>query len=132
MAHSAHATQRLLLAGGFAVAVAAAPLTIALSTPGTPAPAVASCPAGEVENIATGTCKPITDQSPSTFNPINPENTKLEPNEITSSISGNVGSLPEINGIPCSGAHVGSSSTGQCIGLAENAIPTLKEPVPAG
>lgn len=130
MAHSTHATRRLLLAGGFALAVAAAPTVIALSAPGAPAPAVAACPAGEVENTATGACKPLTDQSPTTFNPINPEKAKLEPNEITSSISGNVGSLPEVNGVPCSGTHGGGSGTGECIGLAQEQAPTLKVPLP--
>lgn len=131
MAHSTNATQRLLLAGGFALAVTTAPLAIALSTPKVQAPVVASCPAGEVQNTATGACKPITDQPPSTFNPINPEKAKLQPNEITSSISGDVGSLPEVNGIPCSGTHGGASGTGDCIGLAEEQAPTLKPPVPA-
>ncbi len=124
-------TQRILLAGGFALAVAAAPLTTLLTLANGPAPAVASCPAGEVQNTATGACKPVTDQAPTTFNPINPEKAPLQSGEITSSRSGEVGQLPEVNGIPCTGSHGGGSSTGECIGLQQDVAPTLKVPLPA-
>jgi hypothetical protein len=93
---------------------------------------VASCPTGEELNAATGACKPVTDKAPSTFNPINPEKNPLQPGEITSSRQGDVGELPEVNGVPCTGSHGGGSSTGECIGLQEeqNLAPTLKPPVP--
>lgn len=123
--------KRVLAAGGFALA-AAAPLTTVLSAPEQTGPAVASCPTGEELNAATGACKPITDKAPSTFNPINPEKNPLQSGEITSSRAGDVGELPEVNGVPCTGSHGGGSSTGECIGLQEeqNLAPTLKPPVP--
>ncbi len=130
MANITETTQRLLLAGGFALAMAAAPLAMTLSAPDQTAPAVASCPPGEVLNAATGACKPQTDQAPSTFNPINPEKTPLQSGEITSSRAGDVGELPEVNGIPCTGAHGGGGSTGECIGLEQNQVPTVKPPTP--
>ena len=127
MAALMNTPQRLLLAGGFALAVAAAPLSTILSIPAASAP-VASCPASQVEDAATGACRPITDESPPTFSPLNPESNPLQAGEITSSRTGNVGELPEVNGIPCSGSHHGGSSTGECIGLqeAQNLAPALK------
>ena len=121
MATSTSWTRRLLLAGGFTLAVAAAPLVVvANSHPAGPLPA-ASCPTGEVQDQASGACKPGTDQTAApTTNPINPENVPLQPGEITSSRPGNVGSLPEVDGIPCNGNHSGGGSTGQCIGLSES------------
>ena len=87
-------TRRTLLAGAFTLAVAAAPLATVLSGTSGSAPAVASCPNGEVTSPTTGEC-----QAPATF-------------------------------IPCTGSGGGGGSTGQCIGLEENAVPTLKAPVP--
>ena len=117
-----NATRRLLLAGGFALAVTA-PIGAIAAYDGGPVPsAVASCPAGEVLDEATGGCLPAADQTPTTFNPINPEGANLQPGAITSSDAGEVGRLPEVNGIPCSGAN-----TGQCIGLSENQ-PTFEQP----
>ena len=80
-------TRRFILAGGFAVAIAAAPTfaVFAVPTTSTPAP-VAQCPMGEVQDPATGVCMPAPAQ----------------------------GSVPEIQGIPCTG-----SNTGECIGLGE-------------
>ena len=123
MATSASLTQRLLLAGGFTLAVAAPLVVAATSHPARPMPAVASCPTGEIQDQATGSCKPATE----TINPINPEGVPLQPNELTSSREGDVGSLPEVNGIPCNGNHGGGGSTGQCIGLSENQS-TFQEP----
>lgn len=123
MATSSSLTQRLLLAGGFVLAAAAPLMTVAAGHPAGPLPAVAACPTGEVQDQASGACKPVTDKTssePGSVNPINPENVPLQPNEITSSRPGNVGSLPEVNGIPCNGNHSGGGSTGQCIGLEEN------------
>ena len=132
MATLTNAAQRCLLAGGFAFAVAAAPLTMTLSAQSQSSPAVAYCPPGEVENAASGACKPITDQPPTTLNPINPEKVPLQTGEITSSRSGDVGELPEVNGIPCTGAHGGGGGTGECIGLQQeqDLLPTLKPPIP--
>ena len=117
-----NATRRLLLAGGLALAVAAPIGAIAANEGASVLPALASCPDGEVLDEATGGCLPATDQAPTTFNPINPEGANLQPGAITSSDAGEVGQLPEVDGIPCSGAN-----TGKCIGLSEN-LPTFEQP----
>lgn len=121
---------RLLLAGSFAVAAAAAPLVIAFGTPAGPtAPALAECPANELLDPVSGACQPITDVAPPTQNPLNPENTNLQTGEITSGAPGEVGQLPAVDGIPCTGAN-----TGQCIGLQESQGANNVElpPVPVG
>jgi hypothetical protein len=89
--------RRLILAGGFAVAVAAAPAVavFAVSASDTPAPSIAACPGGESEDVYTGVCVPY-----------------LVPN--SPELQSAPGGLPEISGIPCTGAN-----SGQCIGLAE-------------
>lgn len=113
--------QRLLLAGGFALAVSAAPLTAALTTAGPSLQPSATCPSGEVLDQASGACKPTTDKTTEPgVNPINPENVPLQPGEVTSSRPGDVGSLPEVDGIPCNANHGGGGSTGECIGLEES------------
>jgi len=91
--------RRLILAGGFAVAIAAAPAiaVFAVPTTSTPAP-VAQCPMGEMQDPATGMCMPAPAQ----------------------------GSVPEIQGIPCTGQN-----TGECIGLGEEQVPPAPRP-PAG
>jgi hypothetical protein len=83
--------RRLILAGGFAAAIAAAPAiaVFAVPTTSTPAP-VAECAMGEVQDPATGMCMPAPAQD----------------------------SVPEIQGIPCTGAN-----TGECIGLREEQQP---------
>ncbi len=127
-------TNRFLAAGAFAVAVAAAPIVVALSTPAAPAgPALAECPPTEVADPVTGACQPISDVAPPTENPINPEGAALGPDAITEGTgSGSVGQVPEVNGIPCTGAN-----TGQCIGLQEatggnNPAGVELPPVPVG
>ena len=115
-------TRRLLLAGGFALAVVAPIGAIAAYQGGSVLPAVASCPEGEVLDGVTGGCVPATDDAPATLNPINPEGADLQPGSITSSDAGDVGRLPEVDGIPCTGAN-----TGQCIGLSQNQ-PTFQQP----
>lgn len=71
--------RRLLLAGGFALAVAAAPLAplAAVSLPA--AHTLAACPDGESQDPATGVCMPKTP----------------------------TGALPSVDGIPCTGANTG-------------------------
>ena len=114
-------TNRLVLAGGFAVAIAVAPVVVALSTPAAaPTPALAECPMTDVVDPVSGACKPIQDVAAPvaapTQNPINPEGAALAPGAITQGIgSGGAGQLPEIDGIPCTGAN-----TGMCIGLQES------------
>ncbi|MCB0923319.1 MAG: intersectin-EH binding protein Ibp1 [Mycobacterium sp.] len=115
-------TRRLLLAGCFAAALAAAPVVVAATSAQTaPAgPALATCPPGETLDTASGACKPNTDNTPTTTNPLNPESAALQPGGLTNSEAGNVGSLPEVNGVPCTGAGGGGGGTGNCIGLSEN------------
>ncbi|MCB1266179.1 MAG: intersectin-EH binding protein Ibp1 [Mycobacterium sp.] len=115
-----NSAQRLLLAGGFAVAALAAPILISAASTATP-PGVFACPSGEVLDTASGACKPLTDQTPTTLNPIEPGAVKLQPNAITSAETGNVGRLPEVDGIPCNGNHGGGGGTGECIGLEQSA-----------
>jgi hypothetical protein len=92
-------TRRLILAGGFAVAIAAAPAVaiFAVPTSGSTAPTVSACAGGETEDQFTNVCVP-----------------DLVPNSPSFSSTSPVGGLPEENGIPCTGAN-----SGQCIGLAE-------------
>jgi hypothetical protein len=92
--------RRLIFAGGFAVAVAAAPAVAAIALPVHEAPAslAAGCTGGEEEDIYTTTCTPF-----------------LVPNSPFSTPLGNP-DIPEIDGVPCTGRNAG-----QCIGLAEEA-----------
>jgi len=102
MATLKNSARRLAIAGGFALAVAAAPAVAAFTVPSIgPAPAVAECAPGEVVNTAGVGCLPA------------PVDTK--PGEISNSLPGDANSLPEVQGIPCTGAN-----TGTCIGLQEN------------
>ena len=109
-------TNRLLVAGGFAVAIAAAPVVATLATPSGPAShAVAECPSTETLDPNSGACPPISDVAPQTTNPIEPGVTDLAPGALTESGTGQTGMLPEVNGIPCNGGN-----TGLCMGLQEN------------
>jgi hypothetical protein len=92
--------RRLILAGGFAVAVAAAPAIAAFTVPVTDAaPMAQGCPGGEEPDQFTGNCVPHTvpnsGASPYDTLPGNPD-------------------LPTVMGIPCAGHN-----SGQCMGLAE-------------
>ena len=98
--------RRLILAGGFAVAVAAAPAIAVVTIPSASVP-LAQCPTGEEEDLYTGTCVPHT-----------------VPNSPLSSIPGNP-DLPSVEGVPCTGHN-----SGQCIGLAEEAQDLGPAPVP--
>jgi hypothetical protein len=101
-------SKRLILAGGFAVAVAIAPAISVFVVPSATAP-VAQCPGGEEEDLFTGICVPHTvPNSGSSF----------------SSIPGNP-ELPAVNGVPCTGHN-----SGECIGLAEESEATGPQPVP--
>jgi hypothetical protein len=96
MATLQHPARRLILAGGFVVAVAAAPVVATFATPAAGAPThVASCPTGESEDTFTTVCVP-----------------DLVPNSPRATAP--VGGLPEIDNIPCTGHN-----SGECIGLAE-------------
>ncbi len=94
--------RRLLLAGGFAVAVAVGPVLGAVTLPVSADPQAEDCTEGEENDVFTGSCVPHT-----------------VPNSPFSSIAGNP-DLPAVNipggggSIPCVGQNAG-----QCIGLAE-------------
>lgn len=98
---------RLILTGGFALAIAAAPAVVAFATPISQAPAVAACPGGETEDTFTGTCTPD-------LVPNSPEWSTTSP-----------GGLPAVDGIPCTGHN-----SGQCIGLAEEQQAQGPQPSP--
>jgi hypothetical protein len=110
MAILKNSARRLAIAGGFALAVAAAPAVVTFTLPSTgPAPAVAECAPGEVVNTEGVGCLPA---------PV-----ETNPGEIAFSTPGDPNSLPEVQGIPCTGAN-----TGQCIGLQEEQQPPVVEP----
>src|SRR5262245_15740330 len=100
-------TRRLLLAGGFAVAIAAAPAVAVVAIPSNSAPTIAACPSGESEDTFTGECTP-----------------DLVPNSPEAGVT-SPGGLPEIDNIPCTGAN-----TGECIGLSEEEQAQGPMPVP--
>jgi len=108
--------RRLLLAGGLSIAIAAAPAAVFVMSSNAPAGSAVACPAGEVEDIYIGECVP--EMAPNTpgGNYPTPAGTG-----ITYSTPGDSGSLPEVQGIPCTGAN-----TGQCIGLQENQVPAVE------
>jgi hypothetical protein len=71
--------RRLILAGGFAVAIAAAPAVAAFAVPSV-APSFGACSNGESEDTFTGSCTP-----------------DMVPNSP----------LPQVDGIPCTGGNSG-------------------------
>lgn len=101
MPHFEFSARRLFLAGGFALAVAAAPAVAAMTTPAAvPASHLADCASGEDADEFTGSCVPfVVPNSPDPFT-----TTAANPD------------VPEIDGVPCTGRD-----SGACIGLAEDA-----------
>ena len=89
--------RRLLVAGGFAVAITAAPAVAAFAGPSISPTFGAACPNGETEDVYTDACTP--DMVPNS-----PE------------VQTSPGGLPSVDGIPCTGGN-----SGQCIGLSEDA-----------
>jgi hypothetical protein len=102
--------RRLIIAGGFAVAVAAAPAVAFVATPAPAATPLAQCPAGEEEDLYVGTCVP-----------------HMVPNSPYQAV-GN-GGLPEV-GIPGGGGSIPCTghNTGECIGLEEEAQNPVVQP----
>jgi hypothetical protein len=89
-------SRRAILIGGFALAVAAAP-AVAAVVPAVNAPTpVAECPAGAVMEPTSEACVSGGEQN------------------VPEAIAGNP-ALPQVDGIPCTGAN-----TGECIGLQES------------
>ncbi|PXX07681.1 intersectin-EH binding protein Ibp1 [Mycolicibacterium moriokaense] len=97
-------SKRLILAGGFAVAVAVAPAIAVFAGPNS---SVLACPGGEEEDQFTEVCVPHT-----------------VPNSSFSTIPGNP-DLPAVDGVPCTGHN-----SGQCIGLSEESEDLGPQPVP--
>ena len=89
-------SRRAILLGGFALMVAAAPVVGAVVVTSSPATPLAECPVGFVMEPVSGSC--VVGEAPDT----------------PSAIPGNP-ALPEVDGIPCTGAN-----TGECIGLQES------------
>jgi hypothetical protein len=102
-------SRRLILAGGFALAIAIAPAVAIVAQPTHSAP-LAACTSGEEEDVFTTSCTPfMVPNSPQGFT-----STAANPD------------IPEIDGVPCAGGR----SSGACIGLAENAEDAGPQPVP--
>lgn len=103
--------RRLILAGSFAVAVAAAPAIAVLAAPTETNAIAQGCPGGEEADQFTGVCVPHT-----------------VPNSGSSPFSTSAGNpdVPMINGIPCTGHN-----SGECIGLAEEQQASTFTPPPA-
>jgi hypothetical protein len=102
--------RRLLLAGGFAVAIATAPALALFAVPAaSPSAPIAACPSGETEDLFTDVCTP--------------EMVPNQPGGVSYSTPGDSNSLPEVGGIPCTGHN-----TGQCIGLSEEGSAPLVDP----
>jgi hypothetical protein len=116
MVISSSVGRRILLAGGFGIAIAAAPAAAFFAVPsGAPAGNAIACPAGESEDLYTDQCIPEMVPNQPGGNYPTPTGTG-----ITFSTPGDANSLPEVQGIPCTGAN-----TGQCIGLQENEVPAV-------
>jgi hypothetical protein len=97
-----------MFAGGFALAVAAAPAIAAVALP-THMAQIAACTPGEEVDVYTTVCTPfLVPNSPSGFT-----TTAANPD------------IPEIDGIPCTGRD-----SGACIGLAEDQEAAGPQPVP--
>ncbi|MDX1890016.1 intersectin-EH binding protein Ibp1 [Mycolicibacterium sp. 050158] len=101
MPHTEFSARRLLIAGGFALAVATAPAVAAFAAPTVaPGSPMADCASGEDADQFTGECVPfVVPNSPAPF----------------TTPAGNP-DIPEIDGIPCTGRD-----SGACIGLSEDA-----------
>ena len=89
-------SRRSILLGAFALAVAAAPAVAAVTVGTESTRQVAECPPGYVMEATSGSC------------------VMGQPQAQESAIPGNP-ALPQVDGIPCTGAN-----TGQCIGLQES------------
>lgn len=101
-------TRRLLIAGGFALAVAITPAVaiVGQSTHSTP---LAQCSTGEEEDVFTTSCTPfLVPNSPQGFT-----TTAANPD------------IPEIDGVPCTGRD-----SGACIGLSEDEAAAGPQPIP--
>lgn len=116
MAKSPSIGRRILFAGGLSIAMAAAPAAAIVMSADVPTGSVVACPAGEVEDIYIGECVP--EMSPNQPGGNDPSRAGTG---ITYSTPGDANSVPEVQGIPCTGAN-----TGECIGLQEEQVPAVE------
>src|SRR4029450_13667509 len=101
-------TRRLILAGGFALAIAITP-AVAIAAHPTDSRPMAQCNSGEEEDVFTTSCTPfLVPNSPQGFT-----STAANPD------------IPEIEGIPCTGRD-----SGACIGLSEDEAAAGPQPIP--
>nr|WP_059016690.1 hypothetical protein [Mycobacterium sp. M26] len=122
MANSSSVGRRILLAGGLSIAIAAAPAAAFVALPShAPAGPAIACPAGEVEDIYIGECTP--ELVPNAPGGNYPTPSPGGSGGVEFSTPGDPGSVPEVQGIPCTGAN-----TGQCIGLEEDQPAPVVQP----
>jgi hypothetical protein len=100
-------TRRLILAGGFALAIAIAPAVAIVAQPTHSVP-LAACDTGEEEDVFTTSCTPF-----------------LVPNSQGFTTTAANPDIPEIDGVPCTG-----HDSGACIGLSEDEAAMGPQPVP--
>jgi hypothetical protein len=112
MPHPEFSARRIILAGGFALVLAGGPVAVAVTIPAI-AGAETSCPAGEEEDLYSGSCLPHTVPSSPVSNGV--------PRSPVSEIPG--GSLSSVDGVPCTGAD-----SGKCIGLQEDSPQFVQPP----
>lgn len=102
-------SQRLILAGGVALAILGAPVAVMATPMSIVSTPLAACTGGEEEDVYTTTCVPfMVPNSPEGFS-----TTAANPD------------IPEIEGVPCTG-----HDSGACIGLAEEQQDMGPQPVP--
>jgi hypothetical protein len=89
-------SRRAILMGGFALAVASAPAVVGVVPALTAPTPLADCPAGSILEPTSQACVSGEEQNAPAAIPGNP-------------------ALPQVDGIPCTGAN-----TGECIGLQES------------
>jgi len=100
-------TRRLIIAGGFALAIAITPAAAIVAQPTHSVP-LAACDPGEEEDVFTTVCTPF-----------------MVPNSQGFTTTAANPDIPEIEGIPCTGRD-----SGACIGLAEDEAAAGPQPVP--
>jgi hypothetical protein len=115
---SHHFIRRCGLVGAFATAIVAAPAAgHAMLAPGNAVISVAMCADGETEDLFTDNCVPELTPITSGGNKFTPPPVySPDEGQMTESDPGDPESLPEVDGVPCGGRHLGS-----CIGLEESA-----------
>jgi hypothetical protein len=102
--------RRLLIAGGFAIAIATTPAIAAVAVPSLGAPSSVACSSGEEEDVFTGVCVPHTV-------PSSPE--------VPAAAAPGLDAAPSVDGVACEGRN-----DAQCRGLAEEQQSEGPAPVP--